>query len=414
MDTALGIIILLVFVGGLVFFIWYIIKRDRRNKQKWKLAAEQRQNLLSYLKDKLKQIPSRELFHPEAAFYAGYKKNPTDGLHHMAIEIFNWLKIKADGCIIDFYDQKDFPANGGDTAGFYTRKQNSSGQIQEVILINKKHKNNALAVGAILAHEMMHLYLYRLNIVEPDRNNNELMTDLATIRCGLSLLVLNGFSFSDSYYLTIIIFIITVGRFIYYKKQELSFGYFKPYEFGKEVAYYLKEKFIRTEQVLGYISPQARKYLPHKRFIWTKSATDYIKILDRKHLISNVFKIIVPCVLIGFLFYIALEYDSSPTSTGGNVDAVPISSYKQNLGTQIDACKNQVATEDSQYQSEKATLNSMDSKMTSYQNEGDTDSYNSMVDNYNKLLKKAKLDYQTYSNNFDSCNKLVNQYNASN
>ena len=66
------------------------------------------------------------------------------------------------------------------------------------------------------------------------------------------------------------------------------------------------------------------------------------------------------------------------------------------------------------YQSEKATLNSMDSKMTSYQNEGDTDSYNSMVDNYNKLLKKAKLDYQTYSNNFDSCNKLVNQYNASN
>jgi hypothetical protein len=225
---------------------------------------------------------------------------------------------------------------------------------------------------------------------------------------------LNGFSFSDSYYLTIIIFIITVGRFIYYKKQELSFGYFKPYEFGKEVAQSLKEKFIPTEQVLGYISPQARKYLPHKRFFWTKSSTDYIKILDRKHLLSSVFKVLVPILLIGGIVYFVAQYDTGSSSTNDDTSTVQMSSYKQNLGTQIDACKTQVATEDSQYKSEQATIDSMDSKMTNYQNEGATDSYNSMVDDYNNLLSKAKLDYQTYSNDFDSCNKLVDQYNASN
>ena len=116
--------------------------------------------------------------------------------------IFSLLDIEPCGCVIDFCDEKELKGNSSqDTAGVYTTFKDDDGQQREVILINSKHKNDTLAVGAILAHEMMHLYLSRLNVRLQDTQENELLTDSATINTGLSILILNGMSYSNNTWL---------------------------------------------------------------------------------------------------------------------------------------------------------------------------------------------------------------------
>ena len=151
----------------------------------------------AFLKKTLPQKRGGVLFTPDAHFYAQYHTDHRQGLHAMASAIFDWLAIKPQGCVIDFYDEKTIQEKGSsDVAGFYTTAE-IEGENKEVILINAKHKEDPMHVGAILAHEMMHLYLTRLDIALPDRDENELLTDLATIEMGLPILVFNGMSFSS-------------------------------------------------------------------------------------------------------------------------------------------------------------------------------------------------------------------------
>jgi hypothetical protein len=97
------------------------------------------------------------LFCPDTDFYAQYDKDPFGGLHYMAEVLLKWMKIEPNQYVIDFRDELEFPKTPGDTAGFYKKVRE-----QDVIVINSKHKADPLKVGAILAHELTHLYLFRL------------------------------------------------------------------------------------------------------------------------------------------------------------------------------------------------------------------------------------------------------------
>jgi type II secretory pathway pseudopilin PulG len=383
-------------------------KKSQRAKEALKQKQSARIEQLTYLKGMLSNsIKEQEPFYPDSLFYSGYKSNHVTGLHHMAEVIFDWLKIKPDGVRIDFYNIKDFPQSGGDTAGFFTKTKNYDGTETELIYINKKYEGDPLQVGAILAHEMMHLYLGRLNLVHTDRASNELMTDLATVRTGLGILILNGFYYSNSAYLTLIL--LCFGVF-HWRETQIAFGYFKPYEYGREVNMYLNDQHLTSKDIMGYMSPNARRYIPHKRFDSVKSKTDYIRNLNKKSIRSQVIQGIILLAVIAFVIYSNINSSNNPSST----TTASVSAYKQNLGTEIDQCQTDVATQKTTFETENQEVQTLDNQMQQYQDNNDTVDYNADVTSYNNLLEKAKTDYQTYSNSVDSCNNLVNQYNAAN
>lgn len=349
----------------------------------------------SLLQSKLPKDIQEAPFYPDAYFYAQYYKDNLKGLHYMAGVIFARLKIEPNGCTVDFYDEKQFQKFAGDTAGFYTKIKNDKGEENEVILINSKHKANPLAVGAILAHEMMHLYLFRLNLKLEDTQENELLTDLATINTGLSILILNGMSYSSQWYLTIIMAVF--GR-IYWRSQQLAFGYFKPKEYGRHAMTYFDERNLSAQDIIGYLNPTSRHFIPHAPFLKGKNTTEYIKLLDKEHKKSNLKKgaIAAPFVAVAIYFGITGSINSS------NQDA---------LSAQIDTCKASVAALGNQANADQSTLDSMDSEMTQYQNQGDVADYNNLVAPYNALLSKVKQESTNYETQRADCNNLVDQYN---
>src|SRR3989344_3501200 len=80
------------------------------------------------LKERLPKDIQQSPFYPDAYFYTQYYNDNLKGLHYMAMALFNLLKISPNGCVIDFYDEKDIPSHSGDTAGFYTKFKNDNGE----------------------------------------------------------------------------------------------------------------------------------------------------------------------------------------------------------------------------------------------------------------------------------------------
>lgn len=61
------------------------------------------------------------------------------------------------------------------------------------IRIGFLNKHSPFIMGAILAHELTHHFLFNKGILDPDINENERLTDLATVYLGLGKLTLNGY-----------------------------------------------------------------------------------------------------------------------------------------------------------------------------------------------------------------------------
>jgi hypothetical protein len=84
------------------------------------------------------------------------------------------------------------------------------------------------------------------------------------------------------------------------------------------------------------------------------------------------------------------------------------------LSAQIETCKSSLITMGNEANSDQQNLDSMDALMTQYQNNGDTDKYNGLVDTYNSLLAKTKAESASYESNRAACNNLIDQYNNGN
>jgi hypothetical protein len=344
------------------------------------------------LKEKLPSFFDSEPFLPEDEFYAPYYTDQLAGLHHMAVRIFHWLKIEPNGATIDFYDEKDFPSHAGDTAGFYTTIKTENEDEKELILINNKHRGDPFAVGAILAHEMMHLYLFRLGLKLDDVRENELLTDLATIHTGLSILALNGMTYSNEWYLTLIL--LPLGR-LYWSSKQLVFGYFKAREYAKRVLDYMREKKLDLRDVLGHINPHSRHFITHIPFIQGKRTTNIVKHLYKRKIIKNIaLAFLVSAILLPLYFW------------GNHIDE-----QKNNLVLKISVCKNEIQVLENALKEEEGTLMEYEKQLAEYDSKHRTEDYNRLLTPRNDLLEKAKGDLSTYQLKFDQCNKLIDQYN---
>lgn len=347
-----------------------------------------------FLKDKLPKEVQGKPFYPDAFFYAQYyHNNPLEGLHYMATIIFSLLKIDPNGCIIDFYEENEVQEKSGDAAGFYTKIKDDNGEEKELILINSKHKDDPLAVGAILAHEMMHLYLFRLNLKLDDTRENELLTDLATINTGFPILIINGMSYSSFWWLTIILVFFGIR---YWHSEQLSFGYFKPKEYGEHALSYFKERNLLVRDVIGYINPTSRRFISHIPFLTSRQSTEFIKALEKKHIKTTLAQGAVTAIVVTLIIV-----------SGGSDN----SSYKQELQSQIQNCRTEIASLENKINLDVSSLNTMESRLTNYENNQDIDNYNKLVGPYNSLLIRSKQEYSDYDNKLSDCNAKVDEYN---
>ncbi|MEU2789226.1 hypothetical protein, partial [Streptomyces sp. NPDC007100] len=101
--------------------------------------------------------------------------------------------------------------------------------------LNTRFKSHRKDIGAALAHEVMHVYLHRLDLSFPGTRDNEILTDTATAYLGAGWLLLDAYR--------------EHGPF----SQKL--GYLTPEEFGYVVA--KRALFFGEDPAPWFTSPQA-------------------------------------------------------------------------------------------------------------------------------------------------------------
>ncbi|MGH3985675.1 MAG: hypothetical protein ACRDST_24085, partial [Pseudonocardiaceae bacterium] len=68
-----------------------------------------------------------------------------------------------------------------------------------LITLNPRYHNDRRDIAAVLAHEVMHIFLHRSGIRFTDRIKNEILTDTASVYLGTGWLALNAHRMSTTY-----------------------------------------------------------------------------------------------------------------------------------------------------------------------------------------------------------------------
>jgi hypothetical protein len=101
----------------------------------------------------------------------------------------------------------------------------------------------------LLAHELSHIYVWRLEQPIFGACNQEKLVDCASVFLGLGVLTLNGLT--DEY---------NVSPDGGYEMRKKTFGYLEPNQFAYLLARYCADHNIKDDAVKPYLGPAGRKY----------------------------------------------------------------------------------------------------------------------------------------------------------
>ncbi|MEV2248976.1 hypothetical protein AB0I94_00220 [Streptomyces sp. NPDC050147] len=103
------------------------------------------------------------------------------GVQRVAREMVRHLRLP-DARVIVGFREMEHAANVELTAG-----------PEYFIELNDRFRTHRRDIGAALAHEIMHVYLHRLDLVFPGTGDNEILTDTATTYLGAGWLLLDAY-----------------------------------------------------------------------------------------------------------------------------------------------------------------------------------------------------------------------------
>ena len=349
---------------------------DRAQLQKKQASAKAKGYGMHWMHEQIRLLRSH-LKHPINAYDAEFLPSPSfystwtgtnEDLGRMARQLYEWLQIP-----IRENTTVSFRANLSAPGLFFLDDDGD-----EVILIDTKHANDRFASAAILAHEMMHLYLGRAGVRYAVRNDNERLTDVATIEAGFGILIVNGMSHSSEWLVTLLM--LAFGR-LYWRSKSLTFGYFNGRQYSSFLKQHLKDRGRDAKQALSYVVPAARHFVGGNPFAASSPDPTIAHMRKRKAIMNVVASIIaVPIVLFIFAVYSqsgANQSDSSGSTTTADQTTINnLQSQAQNLKRQLDACQ-------SDLEAKRPYVNQYDQ---------------SAVDSFNAEV--------------DSCNNTEDQYNA--
>jgi hypothetical protein len=141
---------------------------------------------LPVLNDRIK-VQARgawSLFDPTTEFYAKLESGDEDDLEAATLETAGHISLREAPTVTYEWGLKMKP----EAAGQIRMSKGRRSHIQiPLFYVGKPH-----ALGAILAHELSHEFLAQIGVWHENLEENERLTDLASIAIGLGKLVLNG------------------------------------------------------------------------------------------------------------------------------------------------------------------------------------------------------------------------------
>lgn len=326
-----------------------------------------------YLRLQKEMNKTRHPFFPDKNFYSCWSGNNTD-LMVMAKTILSYLDESVGNLSVFFVN------NLGETPGTFS----VSGGI-EMIAINEKHKNDPYSAVAVLSHEIMHLYLMsRRRIFLPDEQENELLTDVATIYLGLGVLVINGMMFRSNWFITIVALFFGV---FYVNTAQSSFGYFKSYQYIKYFKDYLVKNNITNGEVGHYIHPKAWyffKGIPYHDKLNQKSI--FFSEARRK-IILNIIGVFIVFLVIGSYVYSEVVEERQHNETSIMISETNI------LKGEIDE--------------QEKKMEEVENQLDYYNSVNDVENYNALVPVYNNLIDEYKKNIDYYNNKIDAINQKL-------
>jgi hypothetical protein len=229
-----------------------------------------------------------------------------------------------------------------------------------------------------------------------DTQENEQLTDLATIQAGLSVLILNGMSKDTRWLMTIIA--LCFGM-LYWHSEQKAFGYFQPKQYGQQARRYFGEKNIPLHYIIGHVLPAARFFIPGGWRTRAQKKTRIIEMFEKRRLRANLIEVAIAIVAIGALIgFVNWEEQK---------DAA-----QRNLSNEIVNCKSEAESMEASMGAKEARLESMEAEMGRYEASGNNRRYNELVEPYNQLLREIQNDYAAYDKAVDDCNASINNYNS--
>lgn len=134
-------------------------------------------------------------FEPTKQFYRLLSQGSTSALNEGMILLSSHIEAMTAPLIEDWKG----PENPLTTSDHFTETDTNApgmihydGPLRSRIQINITNKHTPLVLGAILAHELTHHFLFNKGVWYPDEEENERLTDFATVFLGLGKLSTNG------------------------------------------------------------------------------------------------------------------------------------------------------------------------------------------------------------------------------
>jgi hypothetical protein len=164
---------------------------------------------------------------PQSIFPSGGYSGTEGDLHAVMQRLCRRMSVPIEAVQIDLSDDADLPEpdprlpitsrfNGA--AGHYQRRGDTF-----FVAIRRRQLRDPVALTATMAHELAHVRLLGEQRIDPDRNDQEQLTDLATVFFGLGVFTANAsFDFSQSQF----------------GWQTSQLGYLGEVLFGYALAYY--------------------------------------------------------------------------------------------------------------------------------------------------------------------------------
>jgi len=363
-------------------------------KKKKKLTQEWVDQKIGYLYFSLKNEMerTRSPFFPPRDFYNKWSGNDFS-LAIMAQKILSYLNEPVGNFIVVFHSSL------GDTPGVFTVTKEG----QEVIFVNDKYVKDPYAVSAVLAHEIMHLYLMsRKHIVLEDKKENELLTDLGTIYLGLGILVINGMSYKSNWFLTVI------GLFagvLYVNEQKLAFGYFEP----RQYAFYLKEYFrrnnIQLKRVAKCIHPKSWHFIGKLPFKVRLSKESIFFKEARRKVIFNTIGIFIVLVVGSFFIYSWITPDNFNNNYQSNYGATK--AVSKELDNKITKLSAEINNLEAKIKSQEQQLEELSERLGRYEAINDIYNYNNLVPVYNDLISECEVTVELYNHKVNIYNQTI-------
>ncbi|MFW6008223.1 MAG: hypothetical protein ACOCP8_03060 [archaeon] len=138
-------------------------------------------------------------FEPTEKFYDILENSNFNSINYVIHDLCNFVECDFKPEFGGWFNKKDFIIKDDRTTDFGKNERvgyiNSKSLIDSKIYLNFAYKGEPIILGAIIAHEITHHFLYQERLVKDNKEEEyEYFTDLAANFFGLGKLMLNGYA----------------------------------------------------------------------------------------------------------------------------------------------------------------------------------------------------------------------------